>query len=146
MNNFSNAINFNHKNRTIEITKKFDKASSRFGTDEFKALQEAVAFAPMYKVVVKERKTSDSFKGLPFDFMERYIKNHDENGTKWIEYREMRGYHLNDEEEVMLDGSLTYGEVKTWFLGQYPEFEAFNEIRKKKVAEAKKRHSRQQVA
>ena len=146
-NNFANAIHFNHKNRTIEITKKFDKASSRFGTDEFKALQEAVASAPQYRVVVKETKTRDAYKGLTFEFMEKYIKRHDEDGTKWAEYRENRGYVLIDGEELEMNESLTYGEIRTWFLAVYPEFEAFSNSRKNRIETAKKaRLARKQVA
>ena len=38
---FASAIRFNRKSRTIEITKSFDKAASRFGTDEYNALLQA---------------------------------------------------------------------------------------------------------
>ena len=135
---FSNAINFNHKNRTIEITKKFDKASSRFGTDEYKALQEAVAFAPSYKVVVKNRKTNDAYKGLTLNFMENYIKKHDADGSIWNEYKEMRGYMTVDEEELQMSDSMSYGEIKAWFLGKYTEFDAFSRKRKEMLETAKR--------
>lgn len=125
-NDFSNAIHFNHKNHTIEITKKFDKASSMFGTEEFRALQEAVAYAPTYKVVVKTRKAVDAYKGLTLDFMEKYIRNHDAEGSIWREYRELRGYMTIDDEEIQISDSKSYGEIKMWFLDKYAEFENFN--------------------
>ena len=34
-------LTINNKARTIKMTKKFEKAASRFGSDEYKALQEA---------------------------------------------------------------------------------------------------------
>lgn len=34
-------LTINNKARTIEMTKKFEKAASRFGSDEYKMLQEA---------------------------------------------------------------------------------------------------------
>lgn len=134
--NFANSIQYNHVNRTIELTKKFDKAASRFGTDEFFALQEAIKAAPEYRIIVKTSKTGDRFKGLTYDFMEKYIKNHDEDGSIWSEYRELRGYTVIDGVELELD-SLTYGEIKAWFLGKFSEFDAFNASRKNIVAMAK---------
>ena len=144
-NNFANAIHFNHKNRTIEITKKFNEASSRFGTDEFKALQDAVVFAPQYKVVVKNRKANDSYKGLTYDYMEKYIKTHDADGSIWNEYREMRGYMTVDEEEIQMD-SYSYGEIKAWFLEKYPVFEKFNSSRKDKMDTVKKNRIARRMA
>ena len=46
-------LTINNKARTIEMTKKFEKAASRFDSDEYKALQEASKNYPAYKVVVK---------------------------------------------------------------------------------------------
>ena len=146
-NNFASDIHFNHKNRTIEITKKFDKASSRFGTDEFKALQEAVAFAPQYKVVVKNRKANDSLKGLTYNFMEKYIKNHDADGSIWNEYMEYRGYMTEDGETVLAGDAMSYGDIKVWFLEKYPVFEEFNNSRKKRIADLKEtRRARREEA
>ena len=117
---FSTAIHFNHSNRTIEITKKFDKASSCFGTDEFYALKDAVAFAPAYRVVVKTTKCGDRLKGLTYDFMKRYIEKHDDAEMSIMaQFNDLTG-ESNDEFEFE---SYSYGEIKTWFLAQYPEIE-----------------------
>ena len=64
-------INVNRKMRTLEITKKFDKASSRYGSDEYKELQNALAENPGFKVVVKSytSKKKETYKGLTFDYM-----------------------------------------------------------------------------
>ena len=72
-------ITLNHKNRTIELTKKFAADSSHFGTDEYKMLQEARRDYPNYKVVIASRKNSKSnFDGLNLDYMELYISKHDD--------------------------------------------------------------------
>ena len=141
-NEFSTAIHFNHKNRTIEITKAFDKASSMFGTEEFKALQDAVAFAPTYKVVVKNRKTGDANKGLTYEFMERYIKNHDDaDGSIWKEYRTLRGYDTIDGEEIEVDESKSYGEIKMWFLACFKEIGSFNAKRNEMLEAIKNKNA-----
>lgn len=134
--NVEKNVRFNHVDCTIEITKQFDKAASRFASDEFYALQEARNAAPNYKVVVKATKSGDRYKGLTYDFMEKYIQKHDEDGSIWNEYKSLRGYITVDGEELELD-SLTYGEIKAWFLGKFSEFDAFNASRKNIVAMAK---------
>lgn len=71
-----NNLNVNMKNRTIEMTKKFAAASSKFGTEEYKTLQEVRRDYPSYKVVTITRKASKSdssaFKGLTYEYMEKY--------------------------------------------------------------------------
>ena len=71
-------IRINDNNRTIELTKKFATAASRYGTREYEELQDARRAYPKYKVVTKKAsKKKDSFKGLTYDYMKEYIKNHD---------------------------------------------------------------------
>lgn len=73
-------IQINHKNNTIEMTKKFYTESCKFGTDEYKMLQEARRDYPGYKPVVAKTKksgTGDAFKGLNYEYMELYIMKHD---------------------------------------------------------------------
>lgn len=81
-------LTINNKAHTIEMTKKFEKAASRFGSDEYKALQEARKDYPTYKVVVKTSttKSKESFKGLTYDYMEKYIDAHDKEGTTKAEF------------------------------------------------------------
>lgn len=85
-------LTINNKARTIEMTKKFEKAASRFGSDEYKALQEARKDYPTYKVVVKTSttKSKESFKGLTYDYMEKYIDAHDKEGTTKAEFENIR--------------------------------------------------------
>ena len=49
-------INFN--NHAIEMTKKFAKAAAKFGSEEYKQLQEARHDYPNFKVVTVSRKAS----------------------------------------------------------------------------------------
>ena len=75
------AITINAKNRTIELTKTFATASSKFGSPEYEQLQMARKDYPNYKVVTITRKAPKSdkptFKGLTYEYMEKYIKSHD---------------------------------------------------------------------
>jgi len=129
-------ISVNRKMRTLEITKKFDKASSRYGSDEYKELQNALAENPGFKVVVKSStsKKKETYKGLTFEYMEKYISTHDvEDGSIMAEYEMMRG--TSEEALDACAESMSYHEIKAWFLDTYP---AIAEFHKKREALAEK--------
>ena len=56
------AITINAKNRSIELTKTFAAASSKFGTPEYDQLQQVRRDYPNYKVVTIARKAPKSDK------------------------------------------------------------------------------------
>lgn len=123
------SITFNHKNHTILLTKKFSKAASRFGTEEYNDLMAARRDFPNYKVVVKSSsaRKKDSFKGLTYNFMEQYINAHDNAEANLASFNALRG--LSDEAVSFGCNSATYGEIKAWFFKTYPEIEAFQKKR-----------------
>ena len=125
-------ITVNAKNNMIEMTKKFAAAAKRFGTPEYNQLQEVRRDYPTFRVVVKNAnsKKRDSFKGLNYDYMERYIKEHDdENGSKLSAFNALRA--VSEEAKEFGAESMSYGEIKAWFFQQYP---AFAEFQKKREA------------
>lgn len=133
-------ITVNRKMRTLEITKKFDKASSKYGSDEYNELQNALAQNAGFKVVVKSStsKQRETYKGLTYKYMEKYIKSHDEDGTIMEEYKMLRG--ISEEAENTCAQSLSYMEMKDWFLDKYSEIADFHKKREeimKKVQERK---------
>ena len=115
-----NAITINAKNRTIELSNTFAKAASLFGSEEYRQLQEARRDYPNYRVItVKQKGTGKAeFAKLSFDFMDKYIANHDVSDDLKVEYRSLRGL---DENGVAVDFQI----VKDWFLNNFPEFEKF---------------------
>ena len=130
---FENAIRVNRTNRTIEVSKSFDKAASRFGTDEYQAMQQVRKDYPTFTIVVKTVRTKvDHFKGLTYDFMEKYIASHDDADKRLAEFNDLRG----KSEEALLFGAeaLSYGEIKAWFFKNYPEIEAFQRRREQALA------------
>jgi len=130
-------LTINSKARTIEMTKKFAKAASRFGSDEYRDLQAARRDNPTYKVVVKTgtSKSKESFKGLTYDYMERYIAAHDdENKTIMAEFEMLRG--TSEEAKEALAEACSYQEIKAWFFGKFPAIKAFHEKRTKMLEEA----------
>ena len=130
---FENAIRVNRTTRTIEVSKSFDKAASRFGTREYEAMQQVRKDYPSFTIVVKTVRTkADHFKGLTYDFMEKYIASHDDADKRLAEFNDLRG----KSDEALLFGAeaLSYGEIKAWFFKNYPEIEAFQRRREQALA------------
>lgn len=129
-------MTINSKTHAIEMSKKFAKAASKYGTDEYRDLQAARRDYPDYKIVTISRKPAvkkDIYKGLTYDYMEMYIQKHDdENGTIMNEYLMLRG-KTEDAKEALAD-SFSYLEIRDWFLKQYPAIAKFHEARAKLVA------------
>jgi len=133
-------INVNRKMRTLEISKTFEKAASRFGSDEYNALKKAQMENPGYSVKVVSRKGNKKpiFSGLTYEFMKKYITKHDkEDGSIMKEFLEMRA---KDEmsEEMGLE-SASYHVIRDWFLETYPDVKNFHEDRAAKLEERRQK-------
>ncbi len=123
-------ITINERNNTLVITKKFEKAANKFGSPEYKELKEAKADFPNFKVVVRNtKKKEETYKGLTYEYMKKYIEKHDVEGKIMDEFKIRTG----QTEDSMKKGS--YVGVKKWFLSIYPEFEAFHTDRQEAAAE-----------
>lgn len=135
------AITINAKNRTIELTKTFATASSKYGTQEYIDLQEVRKDYPNYKVVTITRKATKSdkptFKGLTYEYMVKYIKSHDNAEENMAEYMELRG--ISEEGEEALADSFNYQEMKDWFLDKYPEIANFHQKRAELIEQSKQK-------
>ena len=66
-------------------------------------------------------------KGLDTNYMERYIKAHDDaENTILKEFYALRGLDENGAKKELAQ-AVSYGELKMWFLATYPEVEKMNE-------------------
>ena len=133
-------ITVNDKKHTIEMNKTTSKRASQYGTEEYKALQDVRSAYPTYSVVVVNRRTDKGeFKGLTYEFMEKYIQAHDdENKTIMKEYFKLRGE--SEEAEDVGAKAKRYNVIKDWFLDTFPAFGEFSNDRENllnKVAEKK---------
>ena len=125
-------MTINYTSMTIEMTKAESKAAGRFGTDAYKDLIAALQQFPNYKILVVTRaatKKSCDYKGLTYDYMEKYITSHDdEKKSIMAEYKDLRGE--SDEAKDALADSCSYQGIRKWFLEKYPEIAQFHEKRK----------------
>lgn len=131
-------MTINMKKNAIEMTKKFAKAAAKFGSPEYKQLQEARRDNPGFKVVTITRKSTakkESYKGLTYGYMETYIQKHDdEEKSIMAEYMMLRS--LSEEAEEALAESFTYQEMKEWFLKKFPAIAEFHKKREALLAAA----------
>lgn len=95
--------------KTLEVTKTFAKAASRYGSEAYMKLRSARNDFPDFKVVVRSTaaKKKDRFKGLTYAYMEKYIAAHDdEKETAMKEFLDLRGQ--SDEAKEALAESCSY--------------------------------------
>lgn len=117
-------INVNTK--AIEMAKSEHRAAHTYGTPEYKNLQEVRKVYPGFRTVIKEHKRTDRLKGLNVAYMEQYIKVHDDADRSILKvFYQLRGLDENGK-KVELAAAASFGELRMWFLNQYPEVEDMN--------------------
>ena len=131
-------MTINYTSMTIEMTKAESKAAGKVGTEAFKEMLSLMQQFPNYKILVVTRaatkKTCD-YKGLSYDYMEKYIKAHDDESKSIMnEYKMLRG--ITDEAKDALADSCSYQEIKAWFLAKFPAIAKFHEMRQNLLAAA----------
>ena len=119
-------IRINDTKRTIEVTKAFYKEASKFGTREYRELQEVRSDYPNFKVVTnKTASKSNGFKGLTLEYMENYIEGHDTDNEIMSEFNILCGKD-HEGNKVEFAESASYGEIKKWFLETYPQIKEYH--------------------
>ena len=138
-------MNANLFSRKIEMTKTEAKAAGKPNTTEYNTLLELMKNFPGFQIeIVKSAaKKVDRFKGLDTNYMENYIKSHKPELLET--FYELRGLDANGQ-KVELAAAATYGEIKMWFLTQFPEIEKLGENVNKIIEEARKAREAQKKA
>ena len=138
-------MNANLFSRKIEMTKTEAKAAGKPNTTEYNTLLELMKNFPGFQIeIVKSAaKKVDRFKGLDTNYMENYIKSHKPELLET--FYELRGLDANGK-KVELAAAATYGEIKMWFLIQFPEIEKLGENVNKIIEEARKAREAQKKA
>ena len=137
-------MNANIMTKKIEMTKTEAKAAGKPNTAEYNTLLELMKNFPGYQIeIVKSAKKVDRFKGLDYDYMEDYIKSHK---SELLEiFYELRGLD-KDGKKVGMAATATYGEIKMWFLNQFPDIEKMAEKVNKIIDETRKARAAQKAA
>ncbi len=141
-------MTINYTNNTIEMSKNEAKAAGKCGSEKFKELQTLKAAEPTFRVVIVKStaKKGDRFKGLDYDYMENYIKAHDDEEHSILTiFNELRGLDENGQKKE-LAAAATYGEIKMWFLSQFPQIKAMRANVNEILDKARKTQAAQRAA
>lgn len=131
-----NNITVNAATRSIVLSKKFAVAAAKYGTEEYRMLQEVRRDYPGFKVVEVARKASknarNTYKGLTYEYMEAYISKHDKDGTKMRQFFILTASEKSEETKVMK--AVSYQKVKNWFLAEFEEIQKCCQTREELIA------------
>ncbi len=117
-----NTLRVDHDARCIVMDRTFYKNASNIRFEEYAMLQRARQDYPTYTPVIKRIKRNpnkETYRGLTYAYMERYIAGHANAEAIMEEYKELR---LISECHCK---ARRYPKIKEWFLKTYPEVELF---------------------
>ena len=114
-------MKINFESRTIEMTKTEAKEAGKYNSDKYNELKAIRADFPNFRIVTKATsKKKDTYKGLNYAYITKYIADHTkEDDERRTEFDRLRGYE-NGKKNPLAE-TATYGEVKAWFLLNFPE-------------------------
>lgn len=133
--NAKSIIKVFHDKNVIEMNTTFSKMMSNPLSDEYALLQKLKTENPGFVVRKRQIKANphkDTYKGLTYEYMKKYITNHTEQEKveeaiaeleNKIEISKCHGRHLR------------YPTIKKWFLEKYPEVAQFGVEEGQKAAE-----------
>lgn len=132
-------ININYMKKAIEITAAFNKKASCYGSGEYKELMNVRNDFPAFTIIVVDTssKRKGNFKGLNYERMNKYIIN--ESGA---DSEQMENFNIlcgNSGEQFATRAS--YGQIKKWFLSEYPDFKNADEKIKRIIEAANRKNA-----
>ena len=115
----------NLMNSTIEMTKTEARAAGVLNSDKFNELKELRQMYPAFQIAVRKTakrntKKHETYKGLTYEYMKNYITSH--NADLMTEFYSKRGMDANAQKKDFDSGD-SYGEIKKWFLNNFPELQ-----------------------
>ena len=123
--------------KKIEMSKTEAKAAGKINSEKFNELHTLRTMYPTFEIVIKasaaKKSTKENYKGLTYEYMEKYIAAHDdEKKSIMAEYEMMRG--TSEEAKEALADSASYKEIKEWFLKKFPAIAEFHKKRETALA------------
>lgn len=117
----------------IELTTAEMKKAMIFGSDEYKALQEARRDYPNYRVVEKKIKNKSEFGKLTMKTIKAYVEKHGSDRQKNdLEIMTQKGVDMETGEYME---AASFFAIKGWFLNTFPELKAQRAEHRQKVQE-----------
>ena len=121
----TNYLKVDHENSRLIMDKTFAKNAAIVGSPEYNLLQSSRRDYPHYEVVrrtIKKNTSMEHYKGLTYEYMETYIRNH----TPMREVDQVLDEFFHKIEITKCHSTAyRYPTIKKWFLEQYPEVADF---------------------
>ena len=118
-----NWLKIDHINGRLIMDRTFAKNAENTRSEEYRHLQSVRQDYPTYNVIRKQIKKApqkENYRGLTYEFMKTYVKNHEPEDT-----REAVSNELKHMIEISKCHSIRYPTIKKWFLAKYPEVAGF---------------------
>ena len=115
-----NTIFVDHEKQRLLMDRTFAKLSANVRSPEYEILQRVRRDYPNYAVVrreIKKNSGKESYRGLTYEYMEKYIATHANAAANRAAYDEKR--------QIAQCHSVRYPHIKQWFLETYPEVARF---------------------
>jgi hypothetical protein len=116
--------------KKIVLSKRFSEQASKVDTAEYHDLQRVRIDYPDFEVSVKQirrNENKESYLGLNYAFMEKYIMLQPDAEARMEEYQEKR--------LISECHSVRFPAIKKWFLETYPEIKNYGSFRKDDIEE-----------
>ena len=115
--------------KKIEMTKTEAAKAGKIGTEKYEELCTLMNRFPTFEIeIVKtSAKSVDHLKGLTYDYMKSHIEK--KKPELLTEFYELCGKDENGK-KADFGISFSYGEIRMWFLEQFPEIENFDNRKK----------------
>ena len=95
-------IILNHANKTIEITKTFERAANIYGSFEYLRLKGAREDFPEYSVKVKTATKKSIFAGITTEQIQKYLEKKNSGDI--------------DKFNALVNGNATESQIRNWFV------------------------------
>ena len=125
-------MNANFTKQIIEMSTTEAKAAGKFGSPEFNELQGLRAAYPSFQIVVKAPKKAKNQLKIDYNFMEVYIKGHDNAEENMNKLNILRGKKAD---EGVYAETVNFMDIKKWFLATYPEIKNAQKEYREKIDE-----------
>lgn len=109
----------NEKKMSIELTAAEMKEARKFGTMEYRNLQEARRDYPDFAVVKKQARSKSDFAGLNLKTIKTYVAKHgDDQQKEKLNFMTKKRVDVESGEYIE---PTSFFEIKKWFLNEFPE-------------------------
>ncbi len=123
-----NTLKIDFDNRIILMDRTFAKKAEDTNSDEYERLQQVRRDYPKFKVMkrtIKKNPYKETYKGLTYDFMVRFILEHESEEKSAEVLKEFKELRLISE---CHGRGFRYPTIKKWFLDKYPQIVGYAEV------------------